>query len=121
MDIFANKMNGIFPNGYNAIKKLGVQINDDEANQVSNSKAQAIRYKERCLAEQRWKCPTCNKCYASNNCLQYHISKKLCEKPPTVDTKQKITCVCGCLVVKGNINRHMLTRKHLDRLPKFVN
>ena len=35
--------------------------------------------------------------------------------------KEKITCLCGCEVVKGQLKRHQQTKKHLDLINSNLN
>ena len=32
--------------------------------------------------------------------------------------KEKITCECGCVIIKNSLQRHMRTKKHLDNIEK---
>jgi len=51
-----------------------------------------------------------NKQYRDNN--KEYLSKK---------SKEKITCKCGCLIVKANIARHQKTPKHIKLMEDMIN
>ena len=55
-----------------------------------------------------------HKKYYENNkkqLIEYSITYRLNNRDKL---KEKITCECGCDVVKRNISRHMKSKKHID-------
>lgn len=53
------------------------------------------------------------------NELEYQIKYKNENKEKILaQAKEKITCECGCIVLKWGLNRHMKSKKHLDLMNK---
>ena len=97
-------------------KEYQKQYNDQHKDKIEKYKKQWYEENKNEISEQMKQYYKENKNEISEQRKQYHKEHKdeIREKK-----RQKVTCECGCIVVRYGLSNHRKTKKHIDLIAKL--